>query len=118
MDVAPVVVEYAQPRVLKVKGQFGVEVLKAAEFHSCGGLDDGLGGAAEEHVHLLTVPRAKLLTGHHTLDVFAVPEKDTSLNRSQHNAAVDAVVDGDGRRVIQHKDVAVLALLDDKLFPV
>lgn len=97
MDVAPVVVKYAQPCVLKVEGQVRVVVLKAAELHPCGGFDDGLSGAAQEHVHLFTVPRAKLLTGNHALDVFAVSEKHTSLNRSEDNAAVDAVVDVDSR---------------------
>lgn len=118
VDVAPVVVEYAQPCVLEVKGQLGVVVLKAAELHSRGGLDDGLGGAAQEHIHLFTVPRAELLTGHHALDVFAVSEKHTSLYRSEDNAAVDAVVDCDGGRVVQHVDVAVFTLLNDKLLAV
>ncbi len=118
MDVAPVVVEYAEPGVLELEGQLGIVVLKAAELHTRRGLNDGLGGAAQEHLHLFTVPCAKLLTGHHALDVFTVSEKHTALDGPENNAAVDTVLDGDGRRVVQHVDVAVLALLDDKLLPV
>lgn len=118
MDVAPVVVEYAEPSVLEVEGQLGVVVLKAAELHTRRGLDDGLSGAAQEDIHLFTVPGAKLLTGHHALDVFTVSEKHAALDRPENNAAIDTVIDGDGGRVVQHEDVAVLALLDDKLLPV
>lgn len=118
VDVAPVVVEDAQPGVLEVEGQLGVEVLEAAELHPRGRLDDGLRGAAQEHLHLFTVPRAELLAGHHALDVFAVPEKHAALDGPQDDAAVDAVVDGDGRRVVEHVDVAVLTVLDDKLLAV
>lgn len=118
MDVAPVVVEDTQPGVLEVEAQVWVEVLKAAKLHPRRRLDDGLRGAAQEHIHLFAVPRAKLLTGHHAFDVLAVSEKHAALDGSQNNAAVDAVVDGDGRRVVKHVDVAVLALLDDKLLPI
>lgn len=118
MDVAPVVVEDTQPGVLEVEAQVWVEVLKAAKLHPRRRLDDGLRGAAEEHIHLFAVPRTKLLTGHHALDVLAVSEKHAALDGSQNDAAVDAVVDGDGRRVVKHVDVAVLALLDDKLLPI
>lgn len=118
VNVAPVVVEDAEAGVLEVEGQLWVVVLKTAELHTGRRLDDGLGGAAQENLHLLTVPRAKLLTGHHALDVFAVSEEHAALDGSENNAAVDAVIDGDRRRVVQHVDVAVLALLDDKLLPV
>lgn len=118
MNVTPIVVEDAESSVLKVERQFRVVVLEAGELHARRRLDDGLSGTAQEHIHLFTVPRSKLLTGHHTLDVLTVSEKHTAFDRSQHNATVDTVVDGDRRRVVKHKNVAVLALLDDKLLPV
>lgn len=118
MDVAPVVVEYAQPGILEVEGQLRVVVLKAAELHTCRRLDDGLSGAAQEHLHLLTVPRAKLLAGYHALDVFTVSEKDASFYGTKENAAVDAVINGDSCGVVKDIDVAVLTLLDDKLLTV
>lgn len=100
MDVAPVVVEYAEPGVLEVEGQLGVEVLKAAELHPRRRLDDGLSGTAQENLHLFTVPCAKLLTGHHALDVLTVSEKHTAFDRSENNAAVDTVIDGDSRCMV------------------
>lgn len=118
VDVAPVIIKYAEPGVLEVESQVGVIVLKAAKLHACRRLNDGLSSTAQEHLHLLTVSCAKLLTGHHALDVLAVSEKHTALDRSQNNATVDTVVDGDGGRVVEHVDVAVLTVLDDKLLPV
>ena len=118
MDVAPVIVEYAQPGILEVESQLRVVVLKAAKLHTRRRLNDGLSGTAQEDLHLFTVSCAKLLAGHHGLDVFTVSEKDTSFYRSKENATVDAVVDGDSCGVVEHVDVAVLTLLDDKLLTV
>lgn len=118
VDVAPVVVEDAQPRVLKVEGQLGVIVLITPELHARRRLDDGLRGAAQKHVHFLAVPGAELLARHHALNVPAVPEEDAAFDGAEHDAAVDAVVDGDRSRVVEHVDVAVLAVLDDELLTV
>lgn len=118
MYVAPVVVEDAQPGVLEVEGQLGVIVLKTAKLHPCGRLDDGLRGTAQKHIHFLAVPGAELLTRHHALDVPAVPEEDAAFDGAEHHTAVDAVVDGDRSRVVEHIDVAVLTFLDDELLTV
>lgn len=118
MDVAPVVVEDAEACVLEVEGQLGVVVLEAAELHPRGRLNDGLSGTTQEHLHLLTVPGPELLTGHHTLDILTVPEEHTALHWTHNDAAVSAVVDGDGGGVIQHEDLTVVTVLDDKLLSV
>lgn len=118
MYVAPVVVEDAQPRVLEVEGQLGVIVLKTAKLHACRRLNDGLRGTAQKHIHFFAVPGAELLARHHTLNVRAVPEEDAAFDGAEHDAAVDAVVDGDRSRVVEHIDVAVLAFLDDELLTI
>lgn len=101
-----------------MEGQLGVIVLKTAELHPCRRLDDGLRGAAQKHVHFLAVPGSKLLACHHALNVPAVSEEDAAFDGAEHHAAVDTVVDGDRGRVVKHKDVAVLAVLNDKLLTV
>lgn len=97
MNIAPVVVKDAEACIFKVESQLRVVILEAAKLHACGRLDDGLGGAAQKDVHFLAVSGAELLAGHHTLDVFAVSEEHTAFNRTQHNAAVHTIVNGNGR---------------------
>lgn len=116
--VAPVVVEDAQPRVLEVEGQLRVIVLKTAKFHACWRLNDGLRGTAQKHIHLFAVPGAELLARHHALNVRAVPEEDAAFDGAEHNATVDAVVDGDRCRVVEHINVAILTFLDDELLTI
>lgn len=118
MDITPVVVENAKSSVLEVEGQVWVVVLEAAKLHTRRRLYDWLSGAAQEHIHLFTVPCAKLLTSHHALDVFTVSEKHTAFDGSQKNTAIDTVINGDSGCMVKHIDVAVFTLLDDKLLPV
>lgn len=75
MDVAPCVIEDTQSSIFKLQSKLRVIVLETTKFHTCGGLNNGLGSTTQEHLQLSAVPSAKLLAGYYAFAIFAVTEK-------------------------------------------
>mmetsp|Transcript_3873 Transcript_3873/g.7237 ORF Transcript_3873/g.7237 Transcript_3873/m.7237 type:complete len:231 (-) Transcript_3873:16-708(-) len=93
-------------------------VVDASEPQPLGALNDWASGAVQAEVAVLAVARPELSAEEHKLAVIAVSNEDAAFTRTNEDAAILAVVNGDGCVVIQHVEVAVLARIDDELLAV